>query len=383
GGAARGTRRQVHPGPGGRVRGPPGHGHRPPGPHPGRGQLRDQRRGGPGEPPGRAQRRDRHQGRPRRQPAGQVQRPGPDRQQPAGQRRRRPGPHLHRHLPPLPVAADGLAPGQVGQHRPGRPRRVAPASFTVRAADSDDTSAVANAARAATVLRAARSSNGPKPVAASPETTIVARKNSPGTTVPDTTVIATRTTTPMDWSIMLSARTTTRSVSPPWATTSAGVCALTRRGPVCPCTRRRLIRSIWPRRTGGPHPPGTRAPVNYGTASGTSSPATPPPAGQNSPPVPSTRSAHSHGSTDPSRPSSTMTTNSTTAPSPNRASFVTSRRISRRVRAGAWAGSGGGSVFGGTVIPASPAAPGGAPSPACDGGSAFGGTVIPASPVVG
>src|SRR5262249_7002310 len=73
--------------------------------------------------------------------------------------------------------------------------RVAPASFTVRAADSDDTSAVANAARAATVLRAARSSNGPKPVAASPETTIVARKNSPGTTVPDTTVIATRTTT--------------------------------------------------------------------------------------------------------------------------------------------------------------------------------------------
>src|SRR5829696_893367 len=41
---------------------------------------------------------------------------------------------------------------------------VAPASFTVRAAASEDTSAVANAARAATVRRAARASSGPNSV---------------------------------------------------------------------------------------------------------------------------------------------------------------------------------------------------------------------------
>ena len=66
---------------------------------------------------------------------------------------------------------------------------MAPASFTVRAADSDDTSAVANAARAATVRRADRSSRGPNSVAASPETSIVPTKNSAGTNDPDTAVI--------------------------------------------------------------------------------------------------------------------------------------------------------------------------------------------------
>ena len=44
--------------------------------------------------------------------------------------------------------------------------------------------------------------------------------------------------------------------APPWATTSAGVYLLTRRGPICPCTRRRLIRSIC--RT---HHSGNQAPV--------------------------------------------------------------------------------------------------------------------------
>src|SRR6266487_203740 len=133
--------------------------------------------------------------------------------------------------------------------------RVAPASFTVRAAESDDTSAVANAARAATVFRAERSSSGPNRVAASPETSIVPAKNIAGTAVPDTRVIEIRMTAQMNWSIRLSASITTRSVSPPWATTSAGVCALTRRGPVWPCTRRRLIRSIWRTHHSGYHLP--------------------------------------------------------------------------------------------------------------------------------
>ena len=121
---------------------------------------------------------------------------------------------------------------------------VAPASLTVRAADNDDTSAVANAARAATVWPAARSSSGPNNAAALPLTAIVAAKNSAGTNVPETSVMVTRTNPQTNWSITLSASSTTRSVSPPCATTSAGVCALTRRAPVWPCTSRRPIRSI-------------------------------------------------------------------------------------------------------------------------------------------
>src|SRR5262245_15666666 len=58
--------------------------------------------------------------------------------------------------------------------------RVAPASLTVRAADSDDTSAVANAARAATVRRAEAARPGPNSVAASPDNTLVHEKNSGG-----------------------------------------------------------------------------------------------------------------------------------------------------------------------------------------------------------
>src|SRR5213083_809693 len=81
--------------------------------------------------------------------------------------------------------------------RCARTGRVAPASWTGRAADSDDTSAVANAARAATVRRAERSSSGPNRVAAAPETTIVPAKNSAGTAVPDTNVIEIRTKTLM------------------------------------------------------------------------------------------------------------------------------------------------------------------------------------------
>jgi len=121
---------------------------------------------------------------------------------------------------------------------------VAPASLTVRAADSDDTSAVANAARASTVRRAAFSSRGPNIVAASPDTTIVPRKNTAGTSDFAAAVITVISTRLLTLSIRLSASITTRSVSPPWATTSAGVCLLTRRGPIWPCTRRRLIRSI-------------------------------------------------------------------------------------------------------------------------------------------
>jgi hypothetical protein len=133
---------------------------------------------------------------------------------------------------------------------------VAPASLTVRAADSDDTSAVAKAARPATVRRAAFSSRGPNRVAARPETTIVPRKNRPGTIDCETAVITAMRIRLAALSIRLSASMTTRSVSPPWATTSAGVCLLTRRGPICPCTRRRLIRSIC--RT---HHSGNQAPV--------------------------------------------------------------------------------------------------------------------------
>ena len=133
---------------------------------------------------------------------------------------------------------------------------MAPASLTVRAADSDDTRAVANEARAATVRRAAFSNRGPNSVAASPDTTIVPRKNSAGTNDCDANVMATISTRLVTLSIRLSASMTTRSVSPPWATTSAGVCLLTRRGPIWPCTRRRLIRSIC--RT---HHSGNQAPV--------------------------------------------------------------------------------------------------------------------------
>src|SRR5262245_23580332 len=57
---------------------------------------------------------------------------------------------------------------------------VAPASLTVRAADSDDTSAVANAARAATVRRADAARGGPNSVAGSPDATLVHEKNSGG-----------------------------------------------------------------------------------------------------------------------------------------------------------------------------------------------------------
>jgi hypothetical protein len=63
---------------------------------------------------------------------------------------------------------------------------------------------------------------------------MVAPKNTPGTQLRDTTVMLTSTNSAMNWSITLSASTTTRSVSPLCATTSAGVWALTRRGPVCP-----------------------------------------------------------------------------------------------------------------------------------------------------
>ncbi len=133
--------------------------------------------------------------------------------------------------------------------------RVAPASFTVRAADSADTSAVANAARAATVLRAERSRRGPNRVAANPDTSIVPANNSAGTALPVARTIDARTATQMNWSIMLSASITTRSVSPLWATTSAGVCPLTRLDPVCPCTRRRPIRSIWRTHHSGNHVP--------------------------------------------------------------------------------------------------------------------------------
>src|SRR6185369_4131761 len=112
--------------------------------------------------------------------------------------------------------------------------RVAPASFTVRAAESAETSAVAKAARAATVRRPDFSNDGPKIDATSPEMTMVPAKNRAGTMLPDTIVVVTRMNAHATWSIRLSARTTTRSVSPPWATTSAGVCELTRRGPVWP-----------------------------------------------------------------------------------------------------------------------------------------------------
>src|SRR5262245_26409483 len=107
---------------------------------------------------------------------------------------------------------------------------VAPDSFTVRAADSEDTRAVTNSARAATVRRPDRSSTGPKPVATTPERAIVPAKNSAGSALRDTIVVVSRMNTHANWSMRLSASTTTRSVSPAWATTSAGVCALTRRG---------------------------------------------------------------------------------------------------------------------------------------------------------
>src|SRR5262245_10683936 len=123
--------------------------------------------------------------------------------------------------------------------------RVAPASFTVRAADSDDTNAVANAARAATVRFADAASPGPNRVAASPDSSMVPAKNAAGTKDREISVIAINVTAHATWSTTLSARITTRSVSPPCAITSAGVCALIRRGPVWPCTSRRLMRSIW------------------------------------------------------------------------------------------------------------------------------------------
>lgn len=67
--------------------------------------------------------------------------------------------------------------------------RTAPDSFTVRAADSDETSAVANAARVATVVAARLASRGPNADAARAEITTVARKNSAGTGEPEITVM--------------------------------------------------------------------------------------------------------------------------------------------------------------------------------------------------
>ena len=67
--------------------------------------------------------------------------------------------------------------------------RLAPASLTVRAAEIDDTSAVANAARAATVRCAAASSSGPNSVAAAPDAIIVPTKNRAGTKLRETSVI--------------------------------------------------------------------------------------------------------------------------------------------------------------------------------------------------
>ncbi len=54
------------------------------------------------------------------QVAGQVHRPGRDRQQAADDRRGGPRPHLDRDLPALPLAAVRVQPGQVVQHRHGR-----------------------------------------------------------------------------------------------------------------------------------------------------------------------------------------------------------------------------------------------------------------------
>jgi hypothetical protein len=84
----------------------------------------------------------------------------------------------------------------------------------------------------------------------------VPRKKAAGTNDCEAAVIATTMTRLTLMSIRLSASMTTRSVSPPCATTSAGVYLLTRRGPIWPCTSRMLIRSIC--RT---HHSGNQAPV--------------------------------------------------------------------------------------------------------------------------
>ncbi len=304
-----------------------GHRDRPPGPHPGRRQLRHQRRGGPGEPAGRAERRHRDQGRPR--PTGC--RPGRAPTPPIGSR---------------PLTIDGVDRAHTWTEISRRCRslrttssrarwastgRVAPASFTVRAADSDDTSAVANAARAATVRRADRSSRGPNSVAASPETHHRAgEEQRRHERAARPRVIATSTTRPMNWSIRLSAR----------KHDPLGVAAL----------GDHLGRGV----RADPARPGL--PVHQPQADPQHLPD--PPLGEprlgvvrhrerdqqrgrrcrrpaRAPRPPSTRSAHSHGSTEPSRPSRTMHQEQATAPSrPNRGSLVASRTISRSVRAG-------------------------------------------------
>ena len=139
---------------------------------------------------------------------------------------------------------------------------------------------------------------------------MVPTKNRAGTTLADTSVITTTITTLVIWSTTLSASCTTRSVSPPWATTSAGVWPLTRRGPVCPCTSRRLIRSICVT-----HHCGNQTAVRYGMGIVTSRAATIPAAGQKGS-APLTSRAQSQGSTDPSRPSTESTLKSPTAASP-------------------------------------------------------------------
>ena len=221
-------------------------------------------------------------------------------------RRGRPRPHLDGDLPPLPLAADARragpgGPAPAGSRRPaspcGPPTATTPARWRTRPGPRPS-------------LRADRSSRGPNSVAASPETTIVPTKNSAGTSDAGRPASSRRAiTTQVDWSIRLSASTTTRSVSPPWATTSAGVWLAD------PARAGLPVHQAQADPQHLPDPP-LREPHagvvrhRHGAPAGA---ATMPTAGQNGSPMPSTRSAHSHGSTAPSRPSSTSTRNMPTA----------------------------------------------------------------------
>ncbi len=214
-----------------------------------------------------------------RQVAAEVQRPRRDRQQPADHRRGGPRPHLDGDL--------AAAAARCGRRRAG-PGGPAPARSPRPASPC--------APRTATTPARWRTPPGPPPSAARPApaaartgsrpartSTIVPTKKAAGTADIAASVIDTTTTRLVALSITLSASMTTRSVSPPCATTSAGVYLLIRRGPICPWARRRLIRSIC--RT---HHSGNQAPVQYSVGMATSSTAAIDAAGNSGLPRPST-----------------------------------------------------------------------------------------------
>ena len=120
-----------------------------------------------------------------REAAAQVERPRADRQQAADQRRGGPGQHLGGDLAALPVAADPVEAGQVGQHRPGRAGQLDRAGGRQRRHQRGGERRPGRHGPARpTAPAAARTRSRP-----APETTIVARKNSAGTNDRDTTVI--------------------------------------------------------------------------------------------------------------------------------------------------------------------------------------------------